>query len=348
MKILRIISRLNIGGPAIHVTNLNSRIGNSVLVYGDLADGEGSMEYLLDEKCLDNICLHSLGREISLFKDIATIFSLIKIIWQEKPDVVHTHTAKAGFVGRIAARLCGVKKVYHTFHGNIFQGYFSKSKTKLFILIERFLAKISTKIIAISPEQKKDLLKYGICPEDKIEVIPLGFDLQKFRSLNSPKNAKNIGIVGRLVPIKNHRFFLEIAQNFPEFNFHIFGDGELRSQLQAVAPQNVIFHGFSNNMPQVYRQLDLLLLTSLNEGTPVAVIEAIASGVPVLSTDVGGVRDVIDNIASCKVLPAQLEEFVKYLPIFLQVTVTETERDITCKRYSVDRLVEDIKNLYNS
>jgi len=343
---LRIISRLNIGGPAIHVTNLNQHLGDSVLIYGELAAGEGSMEYLLDRKCLDNIKLDSLGREISLLKDIKTVFSLMRIILQEKPDIVHTHKAKAGFAGRIAARLCGVKKVYHTFHGHVFYGYFSERKTKIFIIIERFLALLSTKIVAISEEQKNDLIKYGICNASKIIVIPLGFDLEHFLQITHPAKGKNIGIVGRLVPIKNHALFLDIARSLPEYKFHIFGDGELSSQLQTQATHNVIFHGFTNNMPEVYSQIDLLLLTSINEGTPVAVIEAIASGVPVLSTDVGGVRDIIKDIPSCKVLAPEAAEFVKYIPVFLDISVTETERKMINKRYSVERLVADINLLY--
>jgi len=347
MKILRIISRLNIGGPSIHVANLNESIGDSVLVYGELAKGEGSMEYFLDRKCLDNIKLNSLGREISPLKDLQTIFSLIKIIRQEKPDIVHTHTAKAGFAGRIAAKICGVKDIYHTFHGHVFHGYFSKKKTNLFIKIEQFLASLSTKIIAISEEQKKDLIKYKICKESKIEVIPLGFDLNPFRAITRKQRPKkNIGIVGRLVPIKNHALFLEIAHGLPDFNFIIIGDGELKNELQLQASKNVRFSGFTNNMADVYTNLDLLLLTSINEGTPVAVIEAIASGIPVLSTDVGGVKDIIKDISSCKVLPANALEFIRNIPIYIDIEVTETERDIISKRYSVERLVSDIKNLY--
>ncbi len=346
MKILRIIARLNIGGPSIHVTNLNEHIPNSVLVYGGLAEGEGSMEYFLEEKCLDNIKLYSLGREISPFNDLKTLFSLIRIIHKEKPDIVHTHTAKAGFVGRLAAKICGVKKVYHTFHGHVFHSYFSPAKTKFFIILERIMAKLSTKIVVISQTQKEDLLKYNICKENKIEIIPLGFDLSKFLTIKRPENSKRIGIVGRIVPIKNHKLFLEIAKLLPEYQFEIIGDGELRSELELIAPENVKFKGFNKNMPEVYQNLDLLLLTSHNEGTPVAVIEAVASGVPVISTDVGGVKDILKDIPSCRVLPPDPKEFARYIPIHLDIAVTETERNTINNRFSVARLVKDIKELY--
>ncbi len=346
-RIVRIISRLNVGGPALHVTNLNQAIPNSILVYGSLAEGEGSMEYLLEDKHLKSIKLPLLGREISLKSDLSVLWDLIKIIRQEKPEIVHTHTAKAGFIGRIAAKLCGVPKIYHTFHGHVFHGYFGKFKTSIFILIERVLASFSTKIIAISPEQKKDLIAYGIADEEDIIVIPLGFDLDPFLQVEPQKHSgKIIAIVGRLVPIKNHYLFIKIARAFPDHEFWIVGDGELHEELQLIAPKNVKFKGFIKDMPSVYAEIDLLLLTSLNEGTPVAIIEALAAGVPVLATDVGGIKDVLAGITNAKVLPAEEKDFKLMLPFMLQQRVPAKERVLIHDRYSIKRLVSDLQKLY--
>jgi glycosyltransferase involved in cell wall biosynthesis len=318
-KILRIITRLNIGGPALHVTNLNYYLDKeygyeSVLVYGSLAEGEGSMEYLAKNKKLKTIIFPELGREISPLNDLKIIWKLFWLIKKEKPDIVHTHTAKAGLSGRIAAKLAGVKKIYHTFHGNVFNGYFSGLKTKLFILIERFCAFFSTKIIAISEEQKKDLIKYRIAPLSKITVIPLGFELERFKvephkkylrkQLGLPDDLKLIGIVGRLVPIKNHAYYIDIAEKvlkkIDNVRFLLIGDGDLKDELLKLIAakglqQKIFITGFINEVEKIYSDLDIVALTSKNEGTPVTLIEALACAKPVISTDVGGVRDILQH-----------------------------------------------------
>ncbi len=318
-KILRIITRLNIGGPALHVTNLNYYLDKeygyeSVLVYGSLAEGEGSMEYLAKNKNLKTIIFPELGRELSPLNDLKIIWKLFWLIKKERPDIVHTHTAKAGLSGRIAAKLAGVKKIYHTFHGNIFNGYFSGLKTKLFIILERFCALLSTKIIAISEEQKKDLVKYKIAPLRKLTVIPLGFELERFKIdhqqkylralLQLSEDVKLVGIVGRLVPIKNHAYFIDIAERVLKKNdnvrFLLIGDGELKDELLAMITakglqQRVFITGFINEVEKIYSDLDIVALTSKNEGTPVTLIEALACGKPVISTDVGGVRDILQH-----------------------------------------------------
>lgn len=318
-KVLRIITRLNIGGPALHVTNLNYYLDkeygyDSTLLYGSLAEGEGSMEYLAKNKNLKTIVFPALGRELSPLNDLKIIWKLFWLIKKEKPDIVHTHTAKAGLSGRIAAKLAGVKKIYHTFHGNIFNGYFSGLKTKIFILLEQFCGLLSTEIIAISEEQKKDLIKYKIVPISKITVIPLGFELARFKLdpqqkylrklLQLSDSVKLVGIVGRLVPIKNHAYFIDIAERVLKKNdnvrFLLIGDGELKEELTALITakglqQRIFITGFINEVEQIYSDLDIVALTSKNEGTPVTLIEALACGKPVISTDVGGVKDILQH-----------------------------------------------------
>ncbi|GBR73682.1 glycosyl transferase GTB-type super family, partial [Candidatus Termititenax aidoneus] len=310
-KILRIISRLNIGGPAIHVTNLNYYLDknygyDSRLVYGSLATGEGSMEYLARTKKLKTIILPELGREINWRKDLKTFWQLYKILQREKPDIVHTHTAKAGAVGRLAAKLAGVKKVYHTFHGHVFHSYFGKFKTLAFIILEKILARFTTKIIAISAKQKAEIISYGVARPDKIAVIRLGFELNKLQPVKNYWHRKYklapqtilVGIVGRLTAVKNHEYFLEIAREVCRQNdnvrFIIIGGGELREQLIMSAKLKnldgkVFFAGFLNDTKKIYSDLDIAALTSRNEGTPVTLIEAMACGKPAVSTNVGGV-----------------------------------------------------------
>lgn len=373
-KIIRIIARLNIGGPTIHVTNLNYYLDKqygyqSTLIYGSLAEGEGSMEYKATEKQLKTILIPELGREISPLKDIATIWQLVKILRQERPDIVHTHTAKAGTVGRIAARLALVPKVYHTFHGHVFHSYFSPLKTKLFIYIEKFLALLSTKIVVISEQQKQEILSFGITSAKKLVVIPLGFELHTFRLAENywhkayaiPQHIKLVGIVGRLVPVKNHKFFLEcakvIAQKRQDVVFIIIGDGELKASIQAQAEalglkHLVIFPGFLTDLSRIYSDLDVVTLTSDNEGTPVTIIEAMALGKPVVSMAVGGIPDIVEDGVMGHLVtkkdPALFAEKVIDLlddPGKAQ-QFGKTAQTKTLNRFGVQRLAKDINTLY--
>ena len=324
-KVLRIIARLNIGGPAIHVAvlthGLDPTIFESTLIAGTVSRFEGDMTYLVDTSDRKPIIISELQRELNLKKDVKSLFRLLKILGQEKPDIVHTHTAKAGAIGRIAVflhNLTHTRKVLavHTFHGHVFRGYFSKLQSLFFVGAERMLAKITDVIITLSEGQKSELrLRYHIARANKFRNVNLGFDLQPFlsaersggqfrKSLGVDGNSILIGIVGRLVPIKNHKVFLKAAKLFLEENpdiriiFLIVGDGELRNDLMAYCKQQglsryVRFCGWQTDLPKVYADLDILALSSINEGTPVSIIEAMASSVPVISTDAGGVRDLL-------------------------------------------------------
>ncbi len=327
IKVLRIISRLNIGGPAIHAflltKGLNPDRFDTVLVTGRKSVHEGDMSYLFESLENKPIIVEDLQRELSFIRDIKAFIAILKIIYRERPDIVHTHTTKAGASARFAVflfRLFHHKeiKTIHTFHGHVFFGYFNKIVSYIIVWVERFLMKLTDVIIAISDSQKQELTKrYRIAPSYKILTKELGFNLTPFfenernrgvfrKKLNIDSQITLVGIIGRLAPIKNHKMFLEIARVFIHENpgsrvqFIIVGDGELRNQLTLMAhtlelQEHVHFFGWVRDVSMVYSDLDILALTSLNEGTPVSVIEAMASRVPVISSDAGGVVDLVGN-----------------------------------------------------
>jgi len=330
IKVLQIIARLNIGGPAIHlaflVHGLNSRKFELTLVTGQVSPEEGDMHYLFDGLDEKVVMIPELQRELNVVKDIKSFCRVLKVLKQERPDIVHTHTAKAGTIGRIAVFVYNVicrrtVRVLHTFHGHVFQGYFGKLKSLFFVWTERLLAKITDVIVVVSDSQREELCgNYDIGPQNKFRTVKLGFDLEPFflnrgrkglfrRSLGIDTKTILIGIVGRLVPIKNHKMFLRSAKIFLDDNpdvpakFLIIGDGELREVLETFCGQkglsdHVKFCGWRRDLPRVYADLDVLCLTSINEGTPVSIIEAMSSSVPVISTDAGGVRDLLGMLIS--------------------------------------------------
>lgn len=399
-KVLRILSRMNIGGPSIHVSLLTRRLNpkrfESKLVTGTISAGEGDMSYLMQGCNGAVLAIPELQREIDLRKDSRAFLKLFQTIIKEKPQIVHTHTAKAGTVGRLAAgcyQLFSGRRVtlVHTFHGNVLEGYFSPIKSKVFRGIERLLARFTDAIIAISPTQKWDLVeKHAITTAHKVHTINLGFDLSPFVGLGRRRtrlfrnvlgigdDAILIGIIGRLVPIKNHRMFLEAAKLVLSRNDHlpirlvVVGDGEMRSQLESYSAdlgirENVLFAGWVKDIPQIYADLDMVALTSVNEGTPVSVIEAMAASVPVVSTGVGGIKDLLGAIEAHQPLPNgfkicqrgilcpndNAETFANGLQFLIDRHRKGNQERITSARsyvlenYSQDRLVQAIETLYD-
>ena len=313
---MRLVARLNVGGAAVHALLLTERLDKerfeSQLVTGVEAPTEGNMLKLMGNYSVRPIVLRGLGREIALANDIRTTFQIARLMRRFRPHIAETHTAKAGLVGRLAARLAGVPVVIHTFHGNVFKGYFGPLKTHLLIVIERFLAKLTDCIIVLSEQQKSELLALGIGHEKQYHVIPLGLDLQPFLDCEKQRgelrtelgvgDAPLVGVVTRLVPIKALHLFLQAAQQVlqrvPDAVFIIAGDGELRVQLEEQARAlgiagSVRFLGFRADLTRLYADFDCVVLCSLNEGLPVAIIEALAAARPVVATDVGGVGDLI-------------------------------------------------------
>lgn len=322
-KVLRVLNRFNLGGPTYNVAYLSRYLDKnfeSILVGGEPEKGETDSMHIMEDLGLKPIILPELKRNPNLLDDIKAYRALRKLIREHKPDIVHTHAAKAGALGRLAAIHEKVPVIVHTFHGHVFNNYFSSGVTKIFIQIERWLAKRSTKIIAISEEQKKDLSEvYRICPEEKIEIVPLGFDLERFREdldlkrnktrtdYNLHENTIAVAIVGRLAPIKNHQLFLEalrIIQEKTQKKVHAFvvGDGLERHRLEEMAKAwfkkdmvQITFTSWIHDIGTFNAGMDIMCLTSLNEGTPVSLIEAQACNLPIVSTWVGGVESVVNN-----------------------------------------------------
>lgn len=324
--VVRIVSRLNIGGPATHISILLRKLEparfETLLIAGSLSPHEGDMSYLLDGQRDLIRTVPAMQREISPLRDLKAFFRILDIIRKVKPDLIHTHMAKAGTLGRLAALslnlIPGQKKIetVHTFHGHVLEGYFGKKRTAAFKWIETWLAGRTSAIIAISKSQKHELAQvHRIVRPDKVRLINLGFDLSRFvtagqtRGLFRAKHAIDdkalvVGIVGRLVPIKNHYLFLRAAHLFRNHYHHenavfaVVGDGELREDLEAYARRlgigdRVLFCGWEREIHTVYADLDIVALTSNNEGTPVSLIEAMAAGVPLITTGVGGVEDLL-------------------------------------------------------
>ncbi len=388
IKIVRIIARLNIGGPARNAVLLTEGFSTAleqysssevekikyetVLVCGEAAEAEGDMMYLAQQKGIRPIIIKELAREISWKDDWTAFWKIYKIIRREKPDIIHTHTAKAGTLGRLAGILYGKAILIHTFHGHVFSGYFSKIKTLFFIWIERFLGLFTDKIITVSENLKKELAeKFKIAPEDKISVIELGFELEDLLKLPERENRQtiNIGIVGRLAPIKNHKMLFKVAKGLAKglspflgtvpLRYIVIGDGELRGELEKYAEElgmrdRIEFKGWVIDLKAIYEELDIVALVSLNEGTPVSLIEAMAGARPLVATNVGGVKDIVkDGVSGYLVESGNVEEFTKRLLELIRdsekrMAFGRNGRDIVKNRFSKERLIKDTERLYNN
>ncbi len=377
IKVANVIARLNIGGPAIYVSLVTQRLNppfdsayESVLIAGKVGADEGDMSDYARERGVDPVILPALGRELHPLRDLKTIWSLYRLFRQLKPDVVSTHTAKAGFVGRIAARLAGVPVVVHTFHGHVFHGYFSPAKTRLFRWIEQFCARLSDAIIVLAASQRDELAdRYQIAPRHKFTVLPVGLELDAFAAAprltgnfrsqwGIPLKAKLVTIVGRMVAVKNHALFLESAAKIHAADtgthFAIVGDGELRSEIEAQAShlglsEAITFTGWQQDVLSVYADSDVLVISSLNEGTPFTVIEALASGTPVVATAVGGLPDLLENGAFGTLTPSgdptALAEAI--LRALRQPSNSDRLRAEIVAKYGISRLVHDLDALYS-
>jgi glycosyltransferase involved in cell wall biosynthesis len=330
IRVTRIVARLNVGGPAVHIINLMAGLDpgrfESQLIVGRPGPYEGDMGYLAEQNGIQPAVIPELGRELTPHRDIQTVFRLVHILRRQRPHIVETHTAKAGAVGRLAARLAGVPVVIHVFHGHVFHSYFGPRKTQLFINIERALARFTDRIVTVSEAQYRDIVHgYRIAPPERVVKIPLGLNLGPFdtakqtcrgsfrSSIAIPDDTLLVGFVGRLTRVKNPSLFIEaaqrVAQQIPQICFVFVGDGEQQTALRrrvaalGLAPQ-FMFAGWQKDMPAVYADLDLLALPSLNEGTPFAVIEALAAGTPVVATAVGGVPDILTHQKTGTLVPS--------------------------------------------
>lgn len=387
-RILRIINRFNLGGPtynAAYLTKYLSPDYETMLIGGIKNDDEDSSEYILNQLGIDSIVIPEMRRSINAFQDIAAYNKIKKIIKEFKPDIVHTHASKSGMLGRRAAFNMKVPVVVHTFHGHVFHSYFNSLKTQTFISLERRLAKKSSGIIAISDIQKEELSNiYNIAEPSKITVIPLGFDLLRFhenqvekrkifRTENHLDNDEiAIGIIGRLVPIKNHSLFVEAIAKVKKstgkkIRGFIIGDGECRTDIEDLAHNlnlvispngtttlkpDIRFSSWMRKVDYAYAGLDIVALTSNNEGTPVSLIEAQASGKPIVSTNVGGISNIVipgqtallsetgDNASFYK----NLETLIRKPD--LRKKMSEKGWDFVREKFHYSRLIEDTAKYY--
>lgn len=377
-RVLRVITRLNIGGPATHVSLLSARLDPSrfetLLVAGREGIDEGSMVELgrIDDR-LQLARVAELGRAISPLTDLRATVAIARIARAFRPHIVHTHLAKAGFVGRIAGRLAGARVVLHTYHGTVFEGYFGKRESALYLAIERGLARITTRIIAITSRQRDDLIALRIAPPEKVVIVPLGLDLEPFLRLPDKDVARAalglepsrpvVGLVARLVPIKDVATFIRaialLRQRRADVQAVIVGDGSERSRLEALGRDLALdgaclFLGWRADTPNVYAAIDVLALSSLSEGSPVSVIEAMASGRPVVATAVGGVPDVVlDGLTGSLVPPRDPAALADALEAVLadpdmRVRYGDAGRAFVYPRHGASRLVRDIEDLYSA
>lgn len=384
LKIIRIVTRLNIGGPAQQVTGLTRTLGSlgwrTVLVTGSPEPGEGEMADLLNGLSITHYPIPWLRRPLHPVRDLLSWLAILKILLKERPALLHTHMAKAGLLGRSAGVFYrfltqAPLKMVHTFHGHVLAGYFGLFTTLIFRLLERWLAKGTDCLIAVSPSVKEDLIRLRVTAGEKIRVISLGLPLESLLVLPPPQphDPFRVGLIGRMAPIKNHLLLLQAADRLRSqstggsFYFELYGDGELRPQLEESArrmglEKTVSFHGWTRNMPQVYAGLDAVVLTSNNEGTPVSIIEALAAGRPVIATDVGGVRDLLGRtlgqegkVAVCErgmlvppgdpqTLAAALRRIAAHPKI--SSSTLEAGRCFVRERLSLERLTRDLDALY--
>jgi glycosyltransferase involved in cell wall biosynthesis len=382
VKVLRVIARLNVGGPALHVAYLTAGLADrgydTTLVAGTIARGEESMEFVADAHNVRIEPLDELHREISPIRDLRAIVRLAQLIRRERPTILHTHTAKAGAVGRIAALLARDARppiVVHTFHGHVLRGYFGRIMTFGFRTLERWLARTTTSLIAVSPEVRDDLVALHVAPASKFAVVRLGIDLgdrvanddaqrrETRRQMGLREDAFVVGWVGRMTAVKRTESVVQALQGLVERDVDAFvvlvGDGPDRAHLERYAHElgvikRCLFLGYQEEVARFYDAIDVLLLPSINEGTPVSVMEALAAGRPVVATRVGGVPDVVrDGVDGFLVDPDAPDALAERLAELAadpqrRAQMGEAGRARVLERYAVERLVDDVDRLYRT
>jgi glycosyltransferase involved in cell wall biosynthesis len=380
IRVLRLIARLNMGGPALHVSYLTNGLAGrgyeTTLAAGSLARGESSMSFVAEELGVKVETIPQLHREISPLYDPLTVACIVGLIRAVRPHILHTHTAKAGAVGRIAAVLAGEARppiVVHTFHGHVLRGYFDPGKTAFFRALERTLARWTTRLVAVSPEVRDDLVGLGVAPAEKFSVIRLGIDLE--RRLAASDNGRTalrrlfgvaadefvVGWVGRMTAIKRVDdvllAFRALRERGVDARLCLVGDGPDREDVEQRAhdlgiARHTLFVGYQRDVAPYYSFFDAFVLPSANEGTPVSAIESLAAGRPVVATGVGGTPDVVEDgadgilvaVGDVDGIAAALERLAHDPELRRQLGEHGRERVVS--RYRVERLVDDVDALY--
>lgn len=387
-KVLRIINRFNLGGPTYNVSYLTKYMApdyDTLLVGGMNDDHEACSDYIIKKLGIHAITIPEMMREIG-YNDMVAYYKIKEIIKRYKPDIVHTHASKAGYLGRRAASVLKVPVIVHTFHGHIFHSYFNKHTTAIFKKIEQNMATKSTAIIAISDLQKEELCNiHKIAPEEKFRVIPLGFDLDRFQEnydykrqmfrqqYNLADDDIVVSIVGRLVAVKNHPLFIKSiaavkAKTRKKIKAMIVGDGQLRNGLVELAwslglkvslPEehipdaDIIFTSWIQDADIVFAGSEITALTSFNEGTPVSLIESQAANTPIVSTSAGGIEDVVINGKTALLSKNDdLEDYTEKLLTLIENDHLRNDManagwDFVKDKFHYSRLVNDMKSLYD-
>ena len=381
MKVVRIIGRMNGGGPARQVAYLHQALRpafDTVLVVGRIEEGEQEMRYLLNDTAAV-VEVPSMSRSIRGFSELVSLVRIARVLRREKPDIVHTHTAKAGVLGRIAAILSGVPIRVHTYHGHIFHGYFGPTATRLILAVERSLNRCTTRVIAISPAQARDLTdRFHVASREQISVVRTGLDLPALTDADMCRTAarQRLGVsndqrlvvwAGRLVSIKDIPLLLQIvrlARRTPRLRFLVAGEGPLWPMVAEAAKEceNLQLLKWQIDMKPILAAADLVLLTSRNEGTPAFLIEAMAVGKPFVATAVGGVVDLavppVEQASNgCRraangfLTPADPEIMLQCVELLaaapeLAASMGEAGRVLAFANHHQQRLADEITTLY--
>jgi glycosyltransferase involved in cell wall biosynthesis len=369
IRVMRIIARMNVGGPAVQVSGLmrgfNSNEFDYRLYTGFCATDEADY---LDSVATDvkAIRIEGLGRRVSLRGDIRAFFSLIKAIHAFKPHIIHTHTAKAGFLGRLASLVSLQKSVrVHTFHGHLLNGYFGSSKRMLVVIAEKFLALITQQLLAVGHKVRQDLLEAGIGSKEKFGLMPPGLEIGNLPSKNDSltffglnNERLQCAFIGRVTQIKRPDRFLDVVSEIKKrhinLDFFIAGDGELLEKcreriITEELPVKVL--GWQSNIERVLSAADIVVLTSDNEGTPLSLIQAGMAGLPVVTTNVGSVPEVVLDDVTGVIADLDVQEIASALEKLvkngaLRSQLGSAARDFTLANFGVERLVNDHEALY--
>ena len=371
IKVMRIIARMNVGGPAVQISGLMRHFDKNkfeqILVTGYCAEDESDY---LETSATDVSAtrIEGLGRSISLFGDLKALFKLVNLIRTFKPDIVHTHTAKAGVLGRIASILSGHKSIrIHTFHGHLLHGYFGKFKTLLVIYLERALALSTTKIFAVGSKVKDDLVNVKIAPKDKFIVMPPGLELrdmptrqEALKSLGLDPSKIFCSFIGRITQIKRPDRFLSVVENSKKRNlnlhFIVAGAGDLLEETIANSKAKdlpITFLGWREDIETILSASDIVILTSDNEGMPLSLIQAGMAGKPVVTTNVGSVGEIVKDGVSGYITdfnPDQLSNSLEKLSTDpdLRNSMGKAAVELTTTNFGVMRLVTDHQKIYQS
>ncbi len=386
VTVAQVIARLNVGGAAIQAilitAGLRQRLHRALLLSGEVCDGEASMKYLAARHDVAPVQIAGLRRSLSGTGDLRALLQLIRVFRRERPDIVHTHTAKAGTLGRLAAWLTGVPVRVHTFHGHVFDGYFPRPLTWAIVAVERVLARFTDCLVAVSESQRRELWEvYRVAPAEKIVTIPVALEIESFLQIRGREGELRaklgcsadeflVGWVGRFAPVKQPNLLLACANlllpGLP-CRFVMVGDGKLRANCEqkirttGLTPWVTIL-GWERHLSSIYADVDVVVLTSENEGTPVTLLECMASARPFVATDAGGVRDLMvgkalneqgfqqfDNgILVARRNPGLIANALRYLAAQpeLCARMGQAGREFVRSRFSPQRLADNLERLY--